>query len=495
MADPFSSRPGARLYRSGDLVVQRPDGELEFLGRLDTQIKIRGFRVELGEIESALADHPDVDLAAVHPWSLDRSGEPSLVAYLVVRPGSSWDQDLPAELAVDLPGDLAAHLAGRLPPYMHPRVVVRLHALPLTGNGKVDRRALPEPIPTGPGRSRTAPAAGSDRRDPDRAGPEGLAPMVELWRSVLETDWIGPDDHFFDVGGHSLRAMALLAAIRDEFRVDLRVADLASADTPRTLARVVADQDLVTSPDGVIELHPGASDADPVLFIPAGVAIHYLTEYRRLAQHLDLDRPALTFEPPGMAPGSVPRSTMGGLARWYWRLIQARQPRGPVRLVGHSLGASLALEVARQADRSGRRVAALVLLDPRLPPVPATGAHLARVAASATLRRARAELRRAPAGPRQAVPAGQLDRDLRVASGHALARYRPEPWDGPVTLAVAMSGEGIGHHGGSAMVARWAPLLHDLTVVELSGAHVGPDGILAEPHVGQTAAALRPTLR
>jgi amino acid adenylation domain-containing protein len=517
VTDPFSSRPGARLYRSGDLVVQRPDGVVEFLGRLDTQIKIRGFRVELGEIEAALADHPDVDLAAVQPWWPDPTGEPSLVAYVVLRPGTSWDDgdgsarvsgelsarvsgelsaQVSGELSARVSGELSAHLASRLPPYMHPRVVVRLDSMPLTGNGKLDRRALPEPTPSGRGRAGTASAGGSDPRHPDRQGPDGLAPMIELWRSVLETDWIGPDDHFFDVGGHSLRAMALLAAIRDEFRVDLRVADLASADTPRTLARVVADQDLVTSPDGVIELHPGPLATEPVLFIPAGVAIHYLTEYRRLAQHLDLARPALTFEPPGMAPGSVPRSTMGGLARWYWRLIERHQPRGPVRLVGHSLGGSLALEVARQARRSGREVAALVLLDPRLPPEPATGVHLARVVASATVRRARAELARASTRADAARPARQLDQDLRVAAGQALARYRPRPWDGAVTLAVAMDRdrEAGGRRGGEAMLARWTPVLAGLTVVELPGSHVGPDSILAEPHVAGTADAVRPTL-
>ena len=122
VADPFSSRPGARLYRSGDLVVQRPDGVLEFLGRLDTQIKIRGFRVELGEIEVALADHPDVDLAVVRTWSLDRSDEPSLVAYVVLRPGRSGDDP---ELSAQPDADpLSAHLG-------HPAAAV--HAPPHGG--------------------------------------------------------------------------------------------------------------------------------------------------------------------------------------------------------------------------------------------------------------------------------------------------------------------------------------------------------------------------
>ncbi len=171
VTDPFSSQPGARLYRSGDLVVQRPDGVFEFLGRLDTQIKIRGFRVELGEIEAALADHPDVDLVAVHPWWLDASGEPSLVAYVVLGPGSPGDDR-------DLPGELSAFLATRLPPYMHPRLVVRLDSLPLTGNGKLDRRALPQPAPSARGpdprrwRARI-PSTGGRLAPPRRVGTDG----------------------------------------------------------------------------------------------------------------------------------------------------------------------------------------------------------------------------------------------------------------------------------------------------------------------------------
>jgi len=331
--------------------------------------------------------------------------------------------------------------------------------------------------------------------------------MVALWRSVLETDRVGPDDHFFDVGGHSLRAMALLAAVHDEFRVELRVADLARADTPRALTAVVHDEERVVGTDAVVELHPGPASADPVLFIPAGVAIHYLTSYRRLAQHLDVDRPAVTFEPPGMAPGTVPRATMGGLTRWYASLVEARQPAGSLRLIGHSLGALLALEVARAARRSGRHVAAVVMLDPLLPVGRPSTTARARTAASATVRRARAEWHRSGLGSGSspaawaarsgAGRAADLDRDLRAAAGQALRRYVPRPFDGPVTLVVAQGtpGEPVDDRGGAALIERWAPLLADPRIVEVRGTHVGPEAILADPYVAATAAAVRDVLR
>ncbi len=479
--DPFSADPDARLYRSGDLVVQRPDGIFEFLGRLDTQVKLRGYRIELGEIEAALTDHPGIDLAAVGAWAPDPAAEAMLVAYVVTGPECSWTDD-------ELVAEVAAHLASRVPPYMHPRRVVRLDGLPTTATGKLDRRALPPPA------SPPAQAPATDRR-PASGDPTGLEAMLGLWRTVLETDGIGPDDHFFDVGGHSLRAMALLAAIRDEFRVDLRVADLASADTPARLAQVISRHDLLTSPDGLIELHPGLA-GEPVLFIPSGVAVHYLTGYRRLAQQLDLDRLAVTFEAPGMAPGSVPRYHVEGLVRWYRRLIDLHQPTGALRLIGHSLGGILALEVARHAQRDGRDIAAVVLLDPRLPPAPAAGLHRARVVASSTARRTRAQLSRTSGRARAGAATGGIDADLRTAAGHALARYRARPWDGPVTLAVAtgVGDRGPGRRGGTAMVARWEPLLSNLTVVEVPGTHVGPESILDDRHVDGTAAAVRPAL-
>ena len=440
--DPFCDDPGARLYRSGDLVVRRPDAELVFLGRADTQIKIRGYRVELGEIEAALRGHPDVEAAAVRTWSAGASGEPTLGAWVVPRPGTAFDPDA-----------LAAHLRQVLPAYMQPRPIMAVERLPLTPTGKVDRRALPEP--------RLRPEA--DRARPAWSSPGPLADMIGLWETVLETGSVGPDDHFFDIGGHSLRALVLLAAVRDEFRVDLRMADLASADTPRTLLAVVEDRGRSTPRGEIIELAGGVAGLDPVLFIPGGVAIHFLATYRRLAQHLELDRPALSFEPPGVAPGTVPRPSVPAAARWYWSRIQERFPDGPLRLVGHSLGAIMALEVARLARAAGRPIGALDLLDPRLPARSPTFGSRLRIEVSAARRRGRAEL--APRRPARRPGRGAL----------APGRGRPhgpgpggggQPGAGPLPppdlRRTGHGAGGAGHRRAAGRARRWRPPGHPL---------------------------------
>ena len=224
--------------------------------------------------------------------------------------------------------------------------------------------------------------------------------------------------------------------------------------------------------------------------------------YRRLAQHLELDRPALSFEPPGVAPGTVPRPSVPAAARWYWSRIQERFPDGPLRLVGHSLGAIMALEVARLARAAGRPIGALDLLDPRLPARSPTFGSRLRIEVSAARRRGRAELARAgllggPGGglsPRAA--AARMDQDLVVAASQARARYRPRTYDGPVTVLVARGTDEQPAEpgGGDMLVTRWSPLLPHARFIDVPGMHVGPDGMLAEPHIAATADAIRPSL-
>jgi amino acid adenylation domain-containing protein len=207
--DPYGP-PGARLYRSGDLGRQRPDGMVEYLGRSDDQVKVRGFRIELGEVEAALAVHPGVAQVAVSARE-DRPGDRRLVAYVVPvtpRPG------LVAELRHDL--------RGRLPDYMVPAAFVELDQLPLTGNGKVDRRALPAP--------------GEARRDLDTAAvaprrPEESA-LAGIVAEALALDEVGIDDNFFDLGGNSLLAVQVVAKASAE-GLDVTLADLIERPTVR----------------------------------------------------------------------------------------------------------------------------------------------------------------------------------------------------------------------------------------------------------------------
>ncbi|WP_329109756.1 amino acid adenylation domain-containing protein [Micromonospora sp. NBC_01699] len=216
--DPYGPA-GSRLYRTGDLARYRHDGEVEFLGRIDNQVKIRGYRVELGEIEARLGDHPDVlDCAVV---LRDREGTgPVLVAYVVRRAGG----------AEPTPTLLRRHLAGTLPAYLLPNFFVELPRLPTTGNGKLDRGALPEPA--------AETDTDADAGEAAMPGYSGVAREIyEIWRQVLRIDDIGPDDDLFDLGGHSLTVTQIAARMRRQLGIDLPLHVF--FDTP-TIAGLVA---------------------------------------------------------------------------------------------------------------------------------------------------------------------------------------------------------------------------------------------------------------
>lgn len=214
--DPIGVEPGARLYRTGDRVRWMPDGQIEFLGRLDHQVKVRGYRIELGEIEAVIGSHPAVRdvVATVRP---DRSGDRRLVAYVVTHPGA------------DMPGGVEQairdYLLPRLPEYMIPSAILKLDALPLTTNGKVDRRALPVP-------DEVRPAAGpvvAPRSDVEQR-------LASIWQDLLGIPRVGVHDNFFDLGGHSLLLMRLHERIRDAFSSDLTMIDIFARPTISDLA-------------------------------------------------------------------------------------------------------------------------------------------------------------------------------------------------------------------------------------------------------------------
>src|SRR5258708_26864960 len=201
LLDPFTSEAGARMYRTGDLGRWLPDGNIEFLGRNDGQVKIRGFRIELGEIEAALAGHPEVREAVVTARE-DMPGEKRLVAYYTCAAPRGAGGEPGEEAGVDAE-TLRAHLSAKLPEHMVPSAYVRLERMPLTGNGKLDRRALPAP-----------------EMDADGGG-EYEAPQGEtetilggFWGEVLRVEREGGRDDFFELGGHSLLAVRVISRVR-----------------------------------------------------------------------------------------------------------------------------------------------------------------------------------------------------------------------------------------------------------------------------------------
>jgi amino acid adenylation domain-containing protein len=224
VADPFGA-PGTRLYRTGDLVKWTPDGQLQFIGRADQQVKIRGFRVELGEIEAGLAQHPGITEVAVV------ARDQRLVAYVTPAGADT--------------GELRALAAAKLPEYMVPAAIVALERFPLNANGKLDRRALPDP----------------DWNAADRGGyvepdTETERAIAQIWAEVLEVDRVGAMDSLFDLGGDSIRSMHITSRMNSAFGVNLTPRDVLTAGTVSALANHVEElilrelEDLVPTPKG-----------------------------------------------------------------------------------------------------------------------------------------------------------------------------------------------------------------------------------------------------
>jgi acyl-coenzyme A synthetase/AMP-(fatty) acid ligase/acyl carrier protein len=215
IANPFSSDPTSRLYKTGDLAHYLADGNIEFLGRIDDQVKVRGYRVELGEIETVLGQHASLREAVVLARE-DSPGDRRLVAYVVAAPGSAPSAN-----------ELRSFLQQKLPEYMVPSAFMFLDSLPITPNGKLDRKALPAPDQI--------------RREPDETFVAARTPVEEtlasIWAAVLKVDKVGIHDSFFHLGGHSLLATQLISRIRDTFKIDLPLRSLFEAPTIYGLAQ------------------------------------------------------------------------------------------------------------------------------------------------------------------------------------------------------------------------------------------------------------------
>jgi amino acid adenylation domain-containing protein len=333
LIDPFSQQPHARMYKTGDMGRWLADGNIEFLGRNDYQVKIRGFRIELGEIETALAQHPAVYEAVV--LAREENGDKRLVAYYCAE----------VELGA---GVLRAHLGASLPDYMVPAAYVFLDTLPLTPNGKLDRKALPAPTNTA--------YALQDFLAPQNDTEETLA---VIWAEQLEIENIGRHDNFFDLGGHSLSAIMLLAQINRVFQVNLPLVTIFNAPTVAQIAELLLVKE---KPITWFSLFPiQKTGSKPILFW-----IDYTArENHELVKQLDADQPVYGLRYGiGSSPGQ--RMTLPPMEEWaahYIKEIKSLQPKGPYFLIGHCYGGILAYEIAQQLIESGERVGELFLVD------------------------------------------------------------------------------------------------------------------------------------
>ena len=334
-----SSRPSERLYRSGDLARRSPDGELEYLGRIDQQVKIRGFRVEVGEIESALTEHPTVREAVVVVRTM--SGENALIAYVVPASGNG-------SVVSD---DLRMHLRKKLPSYMLPQTIEILSSLPLNRNGKVDRHALPAP-------AKSAIKAANFRTPTEQR-------VAAIWEEVLEADSVGPDDDFFDLGGHSLMIVRVLYQINASLGVSLGVPDLFQNPTVEQLADVIdRQQHSRRRQPEVVLLQEGGSGV-PLYFIYAG------PDEFRLARSMGTSRPVYGVQVPW--PLKWRRAVEANRVSSYPNMDQFAAPfvnalfahvgSSPCMLAGHSFAGLVAFETARQLKMKGGNVESVLIFD------------------------------------------------------------------------------------------------------------------------------------
>ncbi|MFV8162156.1 amino acid adenylation domain-containing protein [Mycobacterium sp. 134] len=327
VACPFGG-VGVRMYRTGDLVSWGVDGQLRYLGRADEQVKIRGYRVELGEVQAVLADVVGVDQAAVVARE-DRPGDRRLVGYVTGT----------AE-----PVQVRASLAERLPGYMVPAAVVVLESLPLTVNGKLDRRALPAPDYVD----------GQEYRAPTTLTEEILA---GIYGDVLGLEQVGIDDSFFDLGGDSLSAMRLIAAVNASLDAGLPVRTVFDAPTVSALAQHVGRED---STDEVIPVETlKAGHGIPWCCIHDGFGLSWA--YRTLGDYSD--GPIIGFN---QVPrdGEIEAASIRDLAANYADRLQSLYPEGPYKLLGWSFGGVVAHAMAVELQGRGCEVQQLVLLDP-----------------------------------------------------------------------------------------------------------------------------------
>ncbi|MET8878197.1 amino acid adenylation domain-containing protein, partial [Nocardia sp. NPDC004604] len=342
VANPFGA-PGARMYRTGDLVTRNADGSIGYLGRTDFQVKLRGLRIELGEIETALTAHDSVAQAVALVRSDARTGD-QLVAYVVPANGVTVDA-----------GELRSQLAEHLPSYMIPAAIVVLAVMPLNPNGKLDRRALPEPV-----------FAVREFRAPSNPLE---ATVADVFAEVIGVERVGIDDDFFSLGGNSLLAVQVVSRLRKLTGAQIKVAWFFTEPTVLGIAeQIIAvledEHDFESSSAaalGVILPIRATGTRAPLFCMHPLAGLSW--SYAGLARVLPADQPILGIQSPALSEDDYQPGSIDEIVRRYVAEIRAVQPQGPYRVLGWSLGGKLAHAVATQLQADGAQVELLAILD------------------------------------------------------------------------------------------------------------------------------------
>jgi amino acid adenylation domain-containing protein len=334
--DSFRRKPGARLFRTGDRVRCHPNGEIEFLGRMDDQIKIRGYRVELGEIEKALERYPAVRQAAASTNEIVE-GDVRIEAYIALNDGTAVSAE-----------ELRKFLRHELPDFMIPAAYRFVDRIPLTLNGKIDRKALPK-IP-------------SDCKFPAVVLPRNNieSRLIEMWSGLLGTHGFGVQDNFFDIGGHSLLAARLFAEIERQFGTKLPLSTLYRAGSVEQLADILQQKTPFVSWSSLVPIGERGSRAP--LFLVHGAEGNVLL-YRALAKRLGDEQPVYGLQSRGLDGKGDLLRTIEDMAAHYIREIRAAHPDGPYCLGGYCLGGAIALEMARQLAAQGAEVPLVAMFE------------------------------------------------------------------------------------------------------------------------------------
>jgi amino acid adenylation domain-containing protein len=478
---------GERLYRTGDLGRYLADGSIEFQGRADFQVKVQGYRIELGEIETVLERHPAVRAAVVTAQG-ERHGDKRLVAYVVAdgEPAGTHAR-------------LRAYLEEKLPRYMVPTLFIPLERLPLTANGKVDRKALPRPEEPGTRSERVFEAPGDELE----------RTLARLWEEVLGVSRMGRQDSFFELGGHSFALVRVMGRIRQQFGRELPLTALVREPTLAHLASLLRNGESAQVWSPLVPLQTQGRGRPFFCVHPVGGNVLC---YRELAQRFGRERPVYGLQARGFLGEQVPREDLAAMAHDYVEAVRAVQPSGPYLLGGWSMGGLVALEMARRLKELGQQVALVALIDSPAPEKIARPDEAERVAwflrdiagtAGRTFTPPAETLRRLGAGQRlafaleQAHEAGVVARDvdlpqlqqlLHVFEAHtkAMDLWTPSRVEVPAVLLKAADDTVA-----RADAAGWRPWVGSLEVRTLGGDHYS---LLTPAGVDSLAAVLRMSL-
>ena len=480
--NPFSNDPNARLYKTGDLGRFLPSGDIEYLGRLDYQVKIRGFRIELGEIEVVISRYPNVRQVVVVARE-DTPGDKRLVAYVVPVQIGQFEID-----------GLQEFLKNQLPDYMVPAVIV-LQAMPLSANGKVDRKALPSPSIVNHLEAHEFIAA---RNEIEKG-------LTDIWSDLLAIQKIGIRDNFFELGGHSLLAIRLVSRIEQSFGKELSLASLLEAQTIEQQADLILGRNGQPGRDETNNGHERPAQL-PFFFLGGDATFLPLSQGLRAAHGLHSLGMQASFVQSGRDLGLLP-----GIAEHFVRAIRARQPRGPYMLAGWCAHGLLALEVAQQLQGQGEEIALLMMIEVTQPVrrkeypnwkryistaqlkwhlLQFEYAYLGQVSRAQQFRYIAARLSRKASGIKRSMwkwlrsssAADRIRSDKSPVESlyGAVENYQPKPYRGPVVLF-----RSIERTFGFAADIRlgWADTLgNELEICESPGNHYT---IYMEPNVGE----------